>query len=186
MALYIFVVNPTSSATKYDVSFRTSLKLFFFRGGYSEWCITEVATPNPPSHPPSKCIYLTSDMVHFLCIPTTPVFVTTHINILILNTVIQFNCWLNPYYFKSYFVTTCALWSRPRQNLLSKISAKWAAKRKKQFCKQNGLSILSKKQNMSFESRESVFNSTALYSSAAVIFRGLPGTLCYVAHNLAH
>ena len=30
-------------------------------------------------------------------------------------------------------------------------------------------------------SRESLFNSTALYSSAAVIFGGLPGTLCYVA-----
>ena len=30
-------------------------------------------------------------------------------------------------------------------------------------------------------SRESLFNSTALYRSAAVIFGGLPGTLCYVA-----
>ena len=30
-------------------------------------------------------------------------------------------------------------------------------------------------------SRGSIFNSTALYSSAAVIFGGLPGTLCYVA-----
>ena len=30
-------------------------------------------------------------------------------------------------------------------------------------------------------SRESLFNSTALYSSAAVIFGGLPGTLCYAA-----
>ena len=28
---------------------------------------------------------------------------------------------------------------------------------------------------------ERVFNSTALYSLAAVIFGGLPGTLCYVA-----
>ena len=30
-------------------------------------------------------------------------------------------------------------------------------------------------------SRERLFNSTALYSSAAVIFGGLPGTTCYVA-----
>ena len=30
-------------------------------------------------------------------------------------------------------------------------------------------------------SRESLFNSTALYSSAEVIFGGLPGILCYVA-----
>ena len=30
-------------------------------------------------------------------------------------------------------------------------------------------------------SRESLFNSTALYSQAAVIFGGLPETLCYVA-----
>ena len=29
--------------------------------------------------------------------------------------------------------------------------------------------------------RESLFNSTALYSSAAAIFGGLPGALCYVA-----
>ena len=100
--------------------------------------------------------------------------------------------------------------TRPWQNLLSKIWAKWVARRKKQFCKQNGQPILAKKakwaknelwlsgswislagnfllhvQNgpmlsITFCYSREFFDFIVLYCSAAVSFESLLWTLCYV------
>ena len=62
------------------------------------------------------------------------------------------------------------------------LQAKWAVDfvKKAKWAK-NELWVSGLHGSSHFHSRESLFNSTTLYSSAAVIFGGLPGTLCYVA-----